>query len=187
MMTIVDDEDDNLTSIVTQYIYILRRCFFSFNDIKCVNVRVIYWVWRLRGANTFVRGLFFIALHLKTKFPFCLRNPNRGQREGRSLKCGMSGPHSPPFGTATDRAELNLRGVIVLCSNGCGTSEDMLWKLDALQSFIVDLHWPDEVFAEHLSHRLKLMSADMIEAAAKRSRSDISFSRSQRFINIARA
>jgi len=45
----------------------------------------------------------------------------------------------------------------------------MLWKLDALQSFIVDLHWPDEVFAEHLSHRLKLMSADMIEAAAKRS------------------
>lgn len=45
----------------------------------------------------------------------------------------------------------------------------MLWKLDALQSFILDLHWPDEVFAEHLSHRLKLMSADMIEAAAKRS------------------
>jgi len=54
-------------------------------------------------------------------------------------------------------------------SNGCATSEDMLWKLDALQSFILDLHWPDEVFAEHLSHRLKLMSADMIEAAAKRS------------------
>jgi len=52
--------------------------------------------------------------------------------------------------------------------NGCATSEDMLWKLDALQSFILDLHWPDEVFAEHLSHRLKLMSADMIEAAAKR-------------------
>ena len=45
----------------------------------------------------------------------------------------------------------------------------MLWKLDALQSFILDLHWPDEVFAEHLSHRLKLMSADMVEAAAKRS------------------
>jgi hypothetical protein len=52
--------------------------------------------------------------------------------------------------------------------NGCATSEDMLWKLDALQSFIMDLHWPDEVFAEHLTHRLKLMSADMIEAAAKR-------------------
>jgi len=52
--------------------------------------------------------------------------------------------------------------------NGCATSEDMLWKLDALQSFIHDLHWPDEVFAEHFAHRLKLMSADMIEAAAKR-------------------
>jgi hypothetical protein len=27
---------------------------------------------------------------------------------------------------------------------------------------------PEEVFAEHLDHRLKLMAADMIEAAAKR-------------------
>ena len=52
--------------------------------------------------------------------------------------------------------------------SGCSTSEDMLWKLDALQSFIHDLHWPEEVFAEHLDHRLKLMAADMIEAAAKR-------------------
>ncbi|CAH1784696.1 unnamed protein product [Owenia fusiformis] len=52
--------------------------------------------------------------------------------------------------------------------SGCATSEDMLWKLDALQSFIRDLHWPDEVFAEHLDHRLKLMASDMIEAAAKR-------------------
>lgn len=60
--------------------------------------------------------------------------------------------------------------VICICSsNGCATSEDMLWKLDALQSFIRELHWPEEVFAEHLDHRLKLMAADMIEAAAKRS------------------
>jgi MUN domain len=57
---------------------------------------------------------------------------------------------------------------MLVFSNGCVTSEDMLWKLDALQSFILELHWPDEVFAEHLTHRLKLMSADMIEAAAKR-------------------
>ena len=56
----------------------------------------------------------------------------------------------------------------VFSSNGCATSEDMLWKLDALQSFIRDLHWPEEVFAEHLDHRLKLMAADMIEAAGKR-------------------
>jgi len=64
---------------------------------------------------------------------------------------------------------MKRRRFAVRRSNGCATSEDMLWKLDALQSFILDLHWPDEVFAEHLSHRLKLMSADMIEAAAKRS------------------
>jgi hypothetical protein len=43
--------------------------------------------------------------------------------------------------------------------NGCATSEDMFWKLDALQSFISDLHWPDQVLAEHLDHRLKLMAA----------------------------
>lgn len=55
--------------------------------------------------------------------------------------------------------------------NGCATSEDMLWKLGALQMFIKDLHWPEEVFAEHLDHRLKLMAADMIEAAATRTRS----------------
>ena len=44
----------------------------------------------------------------------------------------------------------------------------MLWKLDALQAFIRELHWPEEVFADHLDHRLKLMAADMIEATAKR-------------------
>ncbi|XP_076448104.1 calcium-dependent secretion activator 1-like [Babylonia areolata] len=55
-----------------------------------------------------------------------------------------------------------------MTGNGCATSEDMLWKLDALQSFIRELHWPEEVFADHLDHRLKLMAADMIEAAAKR-------------------
>ena len=51
---------------------------------------------------------------------------------------------------------------------GCLTSEDMLWKLDALQSFIKDLHWPDEVFAEHLENRLKQMASDMIEACSAR-------------------
>lgn len=44
----------------------------------------------------------------------------------------------------------------------------MLWKLDALQSFIKDLHWPDEVFAEHLERRLKEMASDMIEACSTR-------------------
>jgi len=52
--------------------------------------------------------------------------------------------------------------------NGCATSEDMLWKLEALQTFVCDLHWPDEVFAEHVNHRLRSMSTEMIEAAANR-------------------
>jgi hypothetical protein len=51
---------------------------------------------------------------------------------------------------------------------GCATSEDMLWKLDALQSFIKGLQWPDEVFADHLEQRLKKMASDMIEACASR-------------------
>ena len=43
-----------------------------------------------------------------------------------------------------------------------------MWKLDALQTFVNDLHWPDEVFAEHISQRLETMSVEMVEAAAKR-------------------
>lgn len=53
-------------------------------------------------------------------------------------------------------------------SNGSGTSEDLFWKLDALQTFIRDLHWPEEEFAKHLESRLKLMSSDMIESCVKR-------------------
>ncbi|XP_070558165.1 calcium-dependent secretion activator 1-like isoform X4 [Ptychodera flava] len=52
--------------------------------------------------------------------------------------------------------------------NGTATSEDLFWKLDALQTFIRDLHWPEEVFAKHLDHRLKLMAADMIESCVNR-------------------
>ncbi|KPP74648.1 hypothetical protein Z043_106180, partial [Scleropages formosus] len=55
-------------------------------------------------------------------------------------------------------------------NNGSGTSEDLFWKLDALQTFIRDLHWPEEEFAKHLENRLKLMSSDMIESCVKRTR-----------------
>ncbi|XP_055503568.1 calcium-dependent secretion activator 1 isoform X7 [Leucoraja erinacea] len=55
-------------------------------------------------------------------------------------------------------------------NNGSGTSEDLFWKLDALQTFIRDLHWPEEEFAKHLEQRLKLMSSDMIESCVKRTR-----------------
>ncbi|KAJ8047842.1 Calcium-dependent secretion activator 1 [Holothuria leucospilota] len=52
--------------------------------------------------------------------------------------------------------------------NGTDTSEDLFWKLEALQSFVRDLHWPQEEFALHLDHRLKLMAADMIESCVNR-------------------
>ncbi|KAH8269809.1 hypothetical protein KR018_011643 [Drosophila ironensis] len=57
--------------------------------------------------------------------------------------------------------------------NGCATSEDLLWKLDALQSFIRDLHWPDTEFRQHLEQRLKMMAVDMIEQCIHRT--DLAF------------
>lgn len=56
-------------------------------------------------------------------------------------------------------------------SMGCATSEDLFWKLDALQSFIRDLHWPDAEFRQHLEQRLKLMACDMIESCIQRTES----------------
>uniref|UniRef100_A0A3Q2DI52 Calcium dependent secretion activator n=1 Tax=Cyprinodon variegatus TaxID=28743 RepID=A0A3Q2DI52_CYPVA len=55
-------------------------------------------------------------------------------------------------------------------NNGSGTSEDLFWKLDALQTFIRDLHWPEDEFAKHLESRIKLMSSNMIESCVKRTR-----------------
>ena len=55
-----------------------------------------------------------------------------------------------------------------LFSAGCATSEDLFWKLEALQSFIRDLHWPDLEFGHHLNQRLKLMACDMIESSIQR-------------------
>ncbi|CAH1103494.1 unnamed protein product [Psylliodes chrysocephalus] len=54
---------------------------------------------------------------------------------------------------------------------GCATSEDLFWKLDALQSFIRDLHWPDAEFRQHLEQRLKLMACDMMESCIQRTES----------------
>lgn len=52
--------------------------------------------------------------------------------------------------------------------NGCATSGELFWKLDALQSFIRDLHWPDQEFRQHLEQRLTLMACDMIETCIQR-------------------
>ncbi|XP_039665695.1 calcium-dependent secretion activator 2 isoform X4 [Perca fluviatilis] len=56
-------------------------------------------------------------------------------------------------------------------NNGSATSEDLFWKLDALQMFVLDLHWPEPEFAKHLEQRLKLLASDMMEACVKRTKS----------------
>ena len=53
-------------------------------------------------------------------------------------------------------------------SPGCTTTEELFWKMDALQTFIEDLHWPDDVFANHLEQRLKLMACDLLELLLNR-------------------
>ncbi|XP_038157057.1 calcium-dependent secretion activator 2 isoform X2 [Cyprinodon tularosa] len=55
--------------------------------------------------------------------------------------------------------------------NGSATSEDLFWKLDALQMFVIDLQWPEPEFAKHLEQRLKLMASDMMDACVKRTKS----------------
>ncbi|XP_030585332.1 calcium-dependent secretion activator 1 isoform X1 [Archocentrus centrarchus] len=71
-------------------------------------------------------------------------------------------PQMPSFSTPSWMA------AIYDSDNGSGTSEDLFWKLDALQTFIRDLHWPEEEFAKHLESRIKLMSSNMIENCVKR-------------------
>ncbi|XP_039882657.1 calcium-dependent secretion activator 2 isoform X1 [Simochromis diagramma] len=56
-------------------------------------------------------------------------------------------------------------------NNGSATSEDLFWKLNTLQMFVMDLHWPEPEFAKHLEQRLKLMASDMMEACVKRTKS----------------
>nr|XP_057947354.1 calcium-dependent secretion activator 1 isoform X4 [Doryrhamphus excisus] len=73
-------------------------------------------------------------------------------------------PQMPSFSTPSWMA------AIYDSDNGSGTSEDLFWKLDALQTFIRDLHWPEDEFAKHLESRIKLMSSNMIENCVKRTR-----------------
>ncbi|VIO87077.1 Uncharacterized protein BM_BM7580 [Brugia malayi] len=46
--------------------------------------------------------------------------------------------------------------------DGCATSEDTYWKLDALQIFIHDLNWPEEEFSKYLQIRMKALTSEMI-------------------------
>uniref|UniRef100_A0A8C7WIA1 Calcium dependent secretion activator 2 n=1 Tax=Oncorhynchus mykiss TaxID=8022 RepID=A0A8C7WIA1_ONCMY len=61
-------------------------------------------------------------------------------------------------------------GPLCVSTNGSETSEDLFWKLDALQMFVLDLHWPEPEFAKHLEQRLKLMASNMMEACVKRTK-----------------
>uniref|UniRef100_A0AAR2LN38 Calcium dependent secretion activator 2 n=1 Tax=Pygocentrus nattereri TaxID=42514 RepID=A0AAR2LN38_PYGNA len=71
-------------------------------------------------------------------------------------------PQMPSFSTPS------WMGPLCDNTNGSATSEDLFWKLDALQIFVMDLHWPEPEFAKHLEQRLKLMASDMMEACVKR-------------------
>ncbi|ETN74319.1 hypothetical protein NECAME_13044 [Necator americanus] len=49
---------------------------------------------------------------------------------------------------------------------GCATSEDIYWKLDALHTFVSDLNWPEEEFRKYLNVRMKSLTSDMISKVA---------------------
>lgn len=53
-------------------------------------------------------------------------------------------------------------------NGGCNTSEDLFWKLDALQTFIFGLQWPEQEFRTHLEQRLKLMATECIESCIQK-------------------
>uniref|UniRef100_A0A8C9VD20 Calcium dependent secretion activator 2 n=1 Tax=Scleropages formosus TaxID=113540 RepID=A0A8C9VD20_SCLFO len=55
-------------------------------------------------------------------------------------------------------------------TNGSTTSEDLFWKLDALQMFVMDLRWPEPEFARQLEKRLRQMASSMVEACVKRTK-----------------
>uniref|UniRef100_A0A5F8H182 Calcium dependent secretion activator 2 n=1 Tax=Monodelphis domestica TaxID=13616 RepID=A0A5F8H182_MONDO len=88
--------------------------------------------------------------------------PNVGLPKVPSLPLNL--PQIPSFSTPSWMASLYES------TNGSATSEDLFWKLDALQMFVFDLHWPEQEFAHHLEQRLKLMASDMIEACVRRTR-----------------
>jgi hypothetical protein len=50
----------------------------------------------------------------------------------------------------------------------CACTEQLYWKLGALQQFVERLRWPDPAMARHLQQRLRLMACDMLQAALNR-------------------
>lgn len=50
----------------------------------------------------------------------------------------------------------------------CACTEQLYWKLGALQQFVQRLHWPGEDIAKHLQQRLRQMACEMLQAALTR-------------------
>ncbi|XP_077424843.1 calcium-dependent secretion activator 2-like [Vanacampus margaritifer] len=97
------------------------------------------------------------------------------QETWRSIKCLTSNlPKVPtlPVSVPSFSGFSAPAWMAPLCSNtnGSATSEDLFWKLNALQMFVLDLNWPEAEFAKHLERRLKLMASDMMEACVKRTK-----------------
>uniref|UniRef100_A0A8C7J8G7 Calcium-dependent secretion activator 1-like n=1 Tax=Oncorhynchus kisutch TaxID=8019 RepID=A0A8C7J8G7_ONCKI len=112
------------------------------------------WTWNVKG------NLPNVNLQIPNVNLQIPKVPNLPPVAGLSVNL----PTMPSFSTPTWMA------AIYDPDNGSGTSEDLFWKLEALQTFIRDLHWPEEEFAKHLENRMKLMSSDMIENCVKRTR-----------------
>lgn len=55
-----------------------------------------------------------------------------------------------------------------VCRSGSASSQDLLWKLEALQMFVLELRWPEPDFSKHLEQRLQLLASDMMEACVRR-------------------
>ena len=50
----------------------------------------------------------------------------------------------------------------------CASTDELYWKLQALQTFFKQLNWPDKVYSSHLTTRLSKMAAEKIIDAVKR-------------------
>lgn len=139
----------------------LRPFFTTDLDRSCV-IQIDFWLIHLVPLTLkFAETEQFLAHyeHLFAPANHSWIEPQNPQKTHIHKQCNTV-PLCTNFQLHTNRIEKSR--------NGCATSEDLFWKLDALQSFIRDLHWPDAEFRQHLEQRLKLMACDMIESCLQR-------------------
>lgn len=65
---------------------------------------------------------------------------------------------------ATTDSSANLQQAICTCLS----TDELYWKLNALQTFLKQLNWPDKVYSSHLTTRLSKMASEKIIDAVKR-------------------